>query len=355
MRRNRHRWRSGEAVPGLLCHEADSFKSMRPSGSSDLEGAKNAYGHPGTAETRRSARPVFTGSTPARCSNSDRLNGQTGLVVSTSAPRDRPDRTRPGSPRLGWRPSCSPACFRNSAMRWLRPPDLHCTMISRSRSISASRCGTSFLRHQLAADVGDLIFERLAHIENEQILACVHAPFQFLHADLRNSILQCALLFRCGRDAAELLIVDQLRHRGMLAANRALGILAQLQLPEAHVERIHQQQAPDERLAFAENELDGLRRLDDADQAGQNSQHSALGATRHKARRRRLGIQAAITWPILSGEDAGLAFEAEDRSVRVRLAQQHACVVHQIARGEVVRAVGDDVVVLQDVERVGAG
>ena len=54
-------------------------------------------------------------------------------------------------------------------------------------------------------------------------------------------------------------------------------------------------------------------------------------------------------------EDAGLAFEAEDRAVDVRLAQEHAGVVDQVARREVVRAVDDDVVVLQDLERVGAG
>ena len=44
----------------------------------------------------------------------------------------------------------------------------------------------------------------------------------------------------------------------------------------------------------------------------------------------------------------------EDRAVGVRLAQQHAGIVDQIARGEIVRAVGDDVVVLENFERVGA-
>ena len=86
------------------------------------------------------------------------------------------------------------------------------------------------------------------------------------------------------------------------------------------VERIDEQQASSERRALAEDELDGFRSLDDTDQTRQNSQHSALGAARHQARRRRLRIQAAVTRPILCGEDAGLTFESEDRSVYIWLA-----------------------------------
>ena len=48
-------------------------------------------------------------------------------------------------------------------------------------------------------------------------------------------------------------------------------------------------------------------------------------------------------------------FEAENRAVHIRLAEQHAGIVHQIARREIVRAVDDDVVVLEKIERVFAG
>ena len=88
---------------------------------------------------------------------------------------------------------------------------------------------------------------------------------------------------------------------------------------------------------------------------GQNAQHSAFGAARHQAGRRRLGIQAAIARAALISEHRGLPFEAENRAVDVRLVQQHAGVVHQIAGGEVVGAVDDDVVILEDLERVLAG
>ena len=158
-----------------------------------------------------------------------------------------------------------------------------------------------------------------------------------------------------GRDAAELLVVDELGDGGVVAADRALGILAQLEFAEAHVERVDEQQAADERLALAEDELDDLSGLNDADQAGKNAQHAALGATGDQARRRRLGIEAAIAGAVFGGEDAGLALKPENRPVDVGLAQQHAGVVDQIAGGEVVGAVGDDVVVLEDLEGVGAG
>ncbi len=51
-------------------------------------------------------------------------------------------------------------------------------------------------------------------------------------------------------------------------------------------------------------------------------------------------------------EDRHLPLEAEDRAVDVRLAQQHAGVVDQVAGGEVVRAVDDHVVVPEQLQGV---
>ena len=141
----------------------------------------------------------------------------------------------------------------------------------------------------------------------------------------------------------------------MRAAGRAIGILAQLEFAELHVQRIDQQQPADQRLAFAQNQLDDFGRLHHADQSGQNSQHAAFGAGWHQSRRWRLGIQAAVARAFLGREDAGLAFEAENRSVDIRLAGEHAGVVHQIARGKVVGAVGDDVELAKQFERIFAG
>ncbi len=74
-----------------------------------------------------------------------------------------------------------------------------------------------------------------------------------------------------------------------------------------------------------------------------------------EAGRRRFGVEAAVARAFFGGEDAGLAFEAEDAAVGVGLAGEHAGVVDEVARLEVVGAVGDDVVVLEDFERVGGG
>ena len=56
-------------------------------------------------------------------------------------------------------------------------------------------------------------------------------------------------------------------------------------------------------------------------------------------------IEAAIARAVLGREHRRLSVEAEDAAVHVRLPEQHAGVVHQVARREVVGAVDDDVVV----------
>ena len=119
---------------------------------------------------------------------------------------------------------------------------------------------------------------------------------------------------------------------------------------------LNKQQPADERSAFAERELQNFRRLDAADDAGQHAEHAAFRATRHHARRRRFGIKAAITRPAqMRRKHAGLAFETENRAIDIRLFEQHAGVVGQIARREIIRAVHDDVVGPDDVERVFGG
>src|SRR6185437_2619790 len=108
---------------------------------------------------------------------------------------------------------------------------------------------------------------------------------QLDRSHLRDSVLDgCSvhcLLLRFRPNSAELLVVDQLGHGGMRAADRAIGVLAELKLAEAHAERVNQQQPPDKRLALAKDELDGLGGLNEAQQSGQDSEDSALGAGRN--------------------------------------------------------------------------
>ncbi len=140
----------------------------------------------------------------------------------------------------------------------------------------------------------------------------------------------------------------------MGAADRAIGIFAQLEFAELHAQRVDQQQAADERLARAENQLDHFGGLHHAHQAGQNAKHSAFGAGWNQPRRWWLGIKAAVARAIFRGEDAGLALEPENGSVDVRFAREHAGIIHQVARGKIVGAVGDDVEIAEEFERVFA-
>src|SRR5213083_2013789 len=74
--------------------------------------------------------------------------------------------------------------------------------------------------------------------------------FTVTDMSLRNSSL------RSSRDAAELLVVDQLGDRRLLTAHGAVGVPADLHLLELHRERVVEQQPSLERLALAGQQLD---------------------------------------------------------------------------------------------------
>ena len=91
---------------------------------------------------------------------------------------------------------------------------------------------------------------RLAYVENKKILARIQAPLQFFDLHIRVRALHRAFL---SANAAKLVVVYQLRYRGMRAARRAIGVLAQLQLAELHAQRVYQQQSSNQRFANAED------------------------------------------------------------------------------------------------------
>src|SRR5262249_40368403 len=103
------------------------------------------------------------------------------------------------------------------------------------------------------------------------------------------------------------------------AADRALRILAQFQLAEAHLERVEEEQAPNQRLSRSEQQFHGFGCLDYADYAGKNSQHASFGAAGHQSGGRRLRIKATIAGPSRHTKHRCLAFEPEDTAVDVRL------------------------------------
>src|SRR4029077_12728712 len=204
-------------------------------------------------------------------------------------------------------------------------------------------------RDQDAVEIAYLVFMRFAHVKDDQVLFGVKTLLQFFHADFRNSGAHRLFL---SSHSTEFFVIDEFSHSGVSSANHAIRILAQLEFAELHAQRIHQQQPPDQRLAAAKNQLNGFRRLDQAYQAGQNAEHAALGARRHKPWRWRLRIQAAIARSVFGRKNTGLAFEPENRSINVGLAGEYAGVIHQKTRRKVVCSVNDDVEVRKDLERV---
>src|SRR5690242_20604015 len=208
-------------------------------------------------------------------------------------------------------------------------------------------------RNQMSFQVADLVFVRLAHIEDKKIIAVVETRLQFAWSDFRDLNIRGGSFFAA--HAAKFIVVDELVNRAIRTAHRTLGIFTQFEFTEAHSQRVKQEQASNEIVAAAENQFDGLHGLNGPDDPGQNAKHSAFCARRHKPRRRRFGIEAAVARAIGHAENGGLPFETENRTVDVRLAEQNASVVDQVASREIVRAIHDDVVVLEELKRVRAG
>src|SRR6516164_5218448 len=119
------------------------------------------------------------------------------------------------------------------------------------------------------------------------------------------------------RDSAEFLIVDELGDGRMIAADRAIGITPQFQFAELHSEGVVEDQAPDQRLARAEDQFHGFGGLDQSNGSRQNSEYSAFRAAWYQPGRRRLGIQTSIAGAARIGKDARLSLEPEDGSVDV--------------------------------------
>src|ERR1700712_3597687 len=98
---------------------------------------------------------------------------------------------------------------------------------------------------------------------------------------------------------AEAFVVDVLGDGRVLAADRAGLVLAQLERAEGHLERVVHQEATNQRVALAEDQLEHLGGLHDADDARQDAQYASLGAGRREVRRRRLRVEAAVAGALL--------------------------------------------------------
>ena len=124
-------------------------------------------------------------------------------------------------------------------------------------------------------------------------------------------------------------------------------------LCEGGSERVVEQQPADRRVADAEDQLHHLGGLQQAHRAGEHAEHAVGAAGGRELRGGRLAEQAAVAGALVGGEHRQLPVEAEDRCGHDRDLQADGGVVEQIAGGEVVDAVDDHVVALDDLHDVG--
>ena len=140
-------------------------------------------------------------------------------------------------------------------------------------------------------------------------------------------------------------VVLQFRDRRMLAADRALRVAVDLDLAEFQGFGVVGQQAAGQQVADAEQELDGLGGLERADHARQHADHARLGAGGNRVLRRRLRKDAAVAGRLAGFDRQRLPVEPQNAAVGVRLLPEHAGIVDQELRREIVGAVDHEIVV----------
>src|SRR3981081_3860054 len=105
----------------------------------------------------------------------------------------------------------------------------------------------------------------------------------------------------------------------MVAADRTIRVLAQLQFAKAHAPRVEQKKPVNHDVRRAQNDLDRFVRLDRADDSRQPPEPTAVRGRWPQARRWWFRMEAPMARAALGRKTAGLSFEAKDRAVDVGL------------------------------------
>ncbi len=125
---------------------------------------------------------------------------------------------------------------------------------------------------------------------------------------------------------------------------RAVGAALEADFAEFHRQRIETHQTPGQRLANADQQLDGLGRLDHPDHAGQHADHATGAAIGRQFCGRCAGEQAAVARPALVVEHADLPVETVDGAIYQGFSKLDARVIDQVAGVEIVGAVDHQVI-----------
>ena len=96
-----------------------------------------------------------------------------------------------------------------------------------------------------AVDLCDLELVLLADVDHgDAKVGVIECTFHFLDVDFVRVFLRLSRLIR---NAAKLVVIDQFADGRVVTANRTLGIAAQFDLAKLHLQRVENQQSPDER------------------------------------------------------------------------------------------------------------
>ena len=101
--------------------------------------------------------------------------------------------------------------------------------------------------------MGNLVFVRLPHVEHADVQGgIIQSFFHFLDRDFVGLELSVR---RFGRNAAELVVIDQLGNGGVFPAKRTFRIAAELQFAKLHIQSIEKEQPANQRRSFPQRQL----------------------------------------------------------------------------------------------------
>src|SRR5687768_8296416 len=125
---------------------------------------------------------------------------------------------------------------------------------------------------------------RLSHVDDLNAVAAQATRIELRCRNLIKLRVGRRQLMRC--HTAEYLVINKLLDGRLFTTNRTLRILSQSEFAKLHAPRIEVQETIDKKVFSAENDLDRFVSLNRADDARQNTKHSAFRARRNKTRRR---------------------------------------------------------------------
>lgn len=110
----------------------------------------------------------------------------------------------------------------------------------------------------VTVQIANLNFLRLAHIEDKDRFSPVKTLFQFRRGNL-------VLIFQAlpgrGNNSAERLIINQFTNGWVFSAQWAVGIFGQFEFIKAKAQGVKNNQPPNQRLSFSDNQFDCFQRL----------------------------------------------------------------------------------------------